>query len=285
MRTISTELELHLSGSVTTLATCWKVTRQDGITMGFTDHSGNLQVQSVTYEASSGFTPTAIASSADLSVDNLDLEGMLSADTISEEDIFAGKYDFAEIEIFQVNYADLSQGTMVLSRGTLGEVRMMDHRFVVEVRGLSQQLSQSVGEVFSPSCRTALGDSKCGVNLASYTVTGTITEVTDQQSIADSSRGEDDGYFNYGKITFTSGANTGFSMEVKRFVSGGSISLVLPMPYPVDVGDGYSMHAGCDKTFGTCISRFSNAVNFRGEPHVPGVDRMLETAGTRSEWS
>jgi len=44
----------------------------------------------------------------------------------------------------------------------------------------------------------------------------------------------------------------------------------------------YSLTKGCDKTITTCFSRFNNVVNFRGEPLVPGLDRMLETAGTRS---
>ena len=72
-------------------------------------------------------------------------------------------------------------------------------------------------------------------------------------------------------------------MEVKDYVKDGNISLALPMPFDVLIGNSYSMHAGCDKNFETCINKFSNAVNFRGEPHVPGLDKMLETAGTRSQ--
>ncbi len=57
---------------------------------------------------------------------------------------------------------------------------------------------------------------------------------------------------------------------------------VMPMPYAIMVGDSYSVVAGCDKIFSTCAGRFDNAVNFRGEPHVPGTDRILETSATRS---
>jgi uncharacterized phage protein (TIGR02218 family) len=56
------------------------------------------------------------------------------------------------------------------------------------------------------------------------------------------------------------------------------------MPYPITAGDSYTLQQGCDKTIGTCSNRYNNAINFRGEPHVPGLDKMLETAGTRSEW-
>lgn len=33
--------------------------------------------------------------------------------------------------------------------------------------------------------------------------------------------------------------------------------------------------AGCDKSFATCGARFGNRVNFRGFPHMPGVDAVL----------
>jgi len=40
-------------------------------------------------------------------------------------------------------------------------------------------------------------------------------------------------------------------------------------------GDKYRAVIGCDKRFETCIKKFNNAVNFRGEPHVPGYDELL----------
>jgi len=33
--------------------------------------------------------------------------------------------------------------------------------------------------------------------------------------------------------------------------------------------------AGCDKSFRTCGARFANRMNFRGFPHMPGVDAVL----------
>jgi hypothetical protein len=86
--------------------------------------------------------------------------------------------------------------------------------------------------------------------------------------------GGSSGYFQYGKITFTSGLNNGLAMEVKSYVPG-QIVLELPMPYAVAIGDAYSMRAGCDKSLSTCKTRYSNVVNFRGEPYLPGIDKMV----------
>lgn len=285
MKTISTALATHIAGEVTTLATCWKLKRRDGIIIGFTDHDADLIISGVTYESETGFTPSAIANTAALNVDNLDVQGMLSAGFVTESDIFAGKYDFAEIEIFQVNYKDLSQGTLKLRRGWLGEVSLHKQQFIAEVRGLTQRLSQTIGELYSPSCRAALGDSRCKINLAIHTVTGSVTTAISGQSFYDTARTETSDIFTFGNITFTSGANSGLSMEVKEYrknASDGKITLVLPMPYAIALGDNYSLTKGCDKSISTCFSRFNNVVNFRGEPYVPGLDRSLETAGTRS---
>lgn len=283
MKSVTSSLEAHLAGETTTLAMCWKLTRTDGVVQGFTDHDRDLQVDGLEYLAQTGFTPTAVSASSQLNVDNLDVQGMLDADVIDEAEVMAGRYDFAEIEIFQVNYLQPEAGKLVLRRGWLGEITLKNKQFVAEVRGLTQKLSQQLGSLYSAACRANLGDARCGVSMASYSHNGTIDSVTSNAVFADAARSEENGYFAAGKITFTSGANEGLSMEVKAFDSG-VFTLVLPMPYGVAGGDGYTAQAGCDKNFATCVERFGNAVNFRGEPHVPGIDRMLETSATRSEW-
>lgn len=289
MKTISTDLATHIAGEVTTLATCWKLTRRDATVFGFTDHDRDITVDSISYKAATGFTPSAIQNTGSLAVGNLDVEGMLSSGSITEADILAGLYDFAAIDIFQVNYADLTQGALKLRRGWLGEVSMHKQQFIAEVRGLAQRLSQTIGELYSASCRATLGDSRCKIDLGAHTVTGSVTSSGGTQSFNDSARSEATGIFSFGTLTFTGGANNGLSMEVKEYalIPGGDgvITLALPMPYAIGVGDSYSLTKGCDKTLATCFSRFNNVVNFRGEPLVPGLDRMLETAGTRSHWS
>jgi hypothetical protein len=83
------------------------------------------------------------------------------------------------------------------------------------------------------------------------------------------------GYFDYGVLTFTTGLNTGLSMEVKSYTVG-QIVLQLPFPYAVAAGDTYSLTAGCDRSFATCKDRFNNVLNFRGEPYVPGLDKLIQ---------
>ena len=280
MKNISAELKTHISGEVTTLATCWHLERRDGVVLGFTDHDNDLVVEALTYKAATGFTPSAVQTTSSFAVDNLDIEGMLDSSAITENDIMAGLYDYAEIEVFMVNYIDLTQGKMNLRSGWLGEVSFSQNRFVTEVRGLTQSLAQKIGDVFSPTCRALLGDARCKIDLEDFTFEAEVTGVIDKRVFSASSLVNPTEFFSAGKIKFTSGANLNLEMEVKDYVLGGNIALVLPLPYVVEVGDEFEIVAGCDKSFNTCIDKFENAVNFHGEPHVPGMDAILQTAGT-----
>ncbi len=281
MQTLTPELTAHLAGEVTTLATCWRITRRDGFSLYFTSHDADVIVDGNRYQAADSMSPTAVSSSSGLAVDNLEFDGMLSSAAIAEADILAGKYDHAEIEIFMVNYADVSMGKLHLKTGWLGEVTLQGGQFVAELRGLSSRLQQTIGEVYTRTCRANLGDARCGVALSGYTFTGSVTSAEGAYAFTDTSKTQAAGYFAGGVVSFTSGANAGLSIEVRDFYAG-RFGLFLPLPAAIGVGDAFTVIAGCDKQFDTCVSRFNNAVNFRGEPHVPGTDKMLETSATRS---
>ena len=280
MKTLSAGLTTHIAQEVTTLCTCWKCTLRDATVLGFTDHISDLVVAGVTYQAAGGYTPTAIQTSSGLEVDNLTVQGVLNSPNVTNADLRAGRWDFAEVEIFQVNYKDLTMGTLPLRRGTLGQVRMGKVRFEAELNGLLQRLQQSIGRVYSPGCNADLGDARCGINLATFpdgTVTGSVTAVTSRRQFADSGLTQPSGWFDGGKVTFTSGANDGYEREVKTYSSSGDVVVLQePFPYDIAVADGYTMIAGCLKRFAEdCRDKYDNVINYRGFPHVPGIDRMV----------
>lgn len=276
MKTIPIALESHIQQEVTTICTCWKVTLADTTVYGFTDSVKDLVIDGLTYQAASGYTPSAVQNSLGLSVDNLEVQGLLDSSVITSSDLLGGKWDKAEIEIFQVNYNDLTQGKLYLSRGWLGVVDHGKVGFVGELRGLTAAYQQIIGKVYKSACDADLGDTRCGVNLATYTFTGSITSVTSNRDFNDSSRAEAANYYQGGKITFTSGLNNGLSMEVKSS-NGANIVLQLAMPFNVAVGDTYSISAGCNKIGrnGDCTNKFSNYSRFRGFEDVPNNDRLM----------
>lgn len=166
MKTVSTALQAHLQQDTTTLATCWQVTRRDGRVFRFTDHDQDLTVEGDTFKASTGFARTAIESDAGYAVDNMDIDAIFDSEEITETDLRAGKFDYAECLVFAVNWADTSQGKIILRRGWIGEVQVTQRGlFSTELRGLVQPLNQNFGDIYTPLCRTDLGSPQCGVKL------------------------------------------------------------------------------------------------------------------------
>ncbi len=280
MKQLTPALLAHLQGEVTAMRTCWKVVLENGTVHGFTDHCHDLDFDGVRYLAASGHTPAAIVSNSTLAVDNLDVAGVLDSDVITEADLQAGLWDHARVDIFQVNVADLSQGVIRQHAGRLGEVRSSGHRFTAELRGLAQQLQQTLGELYSPTCRATLGDARCKVDLAPLRVTGTVATVVDVRSFIDTARAEPEGTFDAGQLNWLSGDNTGLAMEVKTYAADRFV-LQLAMPYAIAAGDSYAVTPGCRRRFEEdCKAKFDNVINFRGEPHLPGIDKMMKAGGT-----
>lgn len=231
------------------------------------------------FKAGTGFTRSAIQNSADLSADNLDVEGLLEDASLKPEEIRAGLFDGARVDIMLVNWAEPSMGVVKLRRGTLGNViQTTEGTFTGELRGLTQRLSQTIGEVYQPECRRTLGDFRCRVDLVPFTTHATITAVTSRKvfKVAYTDPQVVDDWFNGGRALFTSGDNGGRAIEVKDFrIGDGTIELFLAAPFMPEIGDTVDLVPGCDGRRTTCKEVFDNYLNFRGEPFIPGVDELL----------
>jgi uncharacterized phage protein (TIGR02218 family) len=276
MKSLSPSLQSHLSSGTTTLCWCWKIVRRDGTVLGFTDHDVPLAFAGTTFSAATGFTASEVQSGLGLAVDNLTVIGALSSDTLNEADLAAGLFDDAAIEISRVNWAATDQ-RVLMRKGSLGEVRRGRTGFSAEVRGLAHALNQPAGRVFAHGCDAELGDTRCGLTITP--ATGTVVAVTDSRRFtANGLASQATGRFTAGKLIFTSGANAGCAMEVKRHaLSNGTASFELwqAMSEPIAAGDGFTVTPGCDRQFATCRSVFANAVNFRGCPYMPGNDAVF----------
>lgn len=276
MKTISAGLLAHFQGDATTLATCAKITRLDSTVYGFTEHDTALTIGGVTYQSLTGIQATSVESQSGLNVDQLDVQGMLNSLGVDEADIVAGRWDFAAIRVFLVNWADLTMGDYKLRRGMLGQISITNS-YVAEMRGITQWLQQTIGELYSPSCKADLFDNRCKVNRAAYTFSGTVGTVTNpQRAWLDAGLTQADEYFTSGKMTWLTGANADLSMEVKTYWTG-AVSLQEPMPYVIVPGDTYSIEAGCLKRYVEDCgpAKFDNQDNFRGFPYLPGIDVVL----------
>jgi len=283
MKLLPPALQSHLNTGTTTLAWCWRITRADNVRFGFTDHDRDLAFDGTTFEAATGFTASEIKDALGLSVDNLEVSSALKSDRLNEDDLAAGLYDDAAVEIWRVNWTDPAQRILMRS-GSLGEVRRSGAAFTAEVRGLAHYLQQPKGRLYQSACDADLGDARCGVNLdnPAYRGTGTVLAAASARLFtATGLAAFAAGWFTRGLLTFTSGANAGRAREIKRHTLSGSeatIELWQPMALAIMPADTFAITAGCDKQLATCKARFANAANFRGFPHMPGPDYILAVA-------
>lgn len=274
IRTVSANLKNHIAQNTTTVSYLWKITRTDSNEYFFTDADSDIEYNGDTYKTVNSGELSGIEQRSQLNPDNFDFQVILNNSDISKSHVVAGLFDHATVEVFLINRKSVSDGVINLIKGRLGEVQVLDdYKAIIEFRSLAQLLSQSIGRTYGHECDADLGDTRCGVTLASYTHTGSLTAVTNNQEFADNTLGQTDDYFNYGLLTWTSGNNNGLSMEVKDYkATGGTVTLVTPMPFTIATGDAFSVYRGCDKTKTTCINIFSNVINFRGFAEIPGMD-------------
>lgn len=283
MRTLPAALAAHLAGGATTLCHGWRITRRDGVVLGFTDHDRDLPLDSLTLKAASGISASENASAEGLAVTGAELSGALSADALTSDDLAAGLYDGATIELFVINWAEPAM-RLLLRRGTIGEVKQEDGVFTAEIRALTDSLNEARGRCYGTRCDADLGDARCRVDLAAVgrAGTGIVTGVEGALRLSASGLGAfASETFARGLLTFTSGANAGFATEIKGHIRIGTLAqlrLWQRPPQALAVGDAFTLSAGCDKQFATCRDRFENALNFQGFPHMPGNDFVISVA-------
>jgi uncharacterized phage protein (TIGR02218 family) len=267
----------HLGTGVSTVCRAWSVARKDGLVLGFTDHDNSFVFEGIVFKASTGMTARALQQTTGLSVDNSEASGALSDDALNETDILQGRLDGAEVRIWLVNWRDPAQ-RIEQFRGSLGEITRAGGAFKAELRGLTDQLNQTLGRVFQRGCTASLADRECGVVLetATYSVETVITGFDDQgRLLFDGISGFPESWFERGKVEIRSGLAQGLVGIVKLdrvFGAQRVVDLWQRFATEVSIGDQVRLVAGCDKLAATCRSKFANFLNFRGFPHIPGED-------------
>lgn len=278
MREMSEMLAARLGREATTLALCWRIVRQDGVALGFTAHDRPLFVEGIEYRPAPGAVPSAVELSDRFDADTMEVTGVLTGTGIAEVDLALGRFDSATVETFLIDWESPEAGRLRLAGGTLGTVERRDGSFTAELRGPTAVLEASPIELVSPECRAELGDRRCRADLARYMQVGRVSGVTDSGRLEVAGLDEADGWFAYGRVRFLDGPAAGLAVEIIAS-AGGEIELREALPVTPGLGNRVELCAGCDKRFASCGAKFGNALNFRGEPHVPGTDALVRYPG------
>jgi hypothetical protein len=182
--------------------------------------------------------------------------------------------------------------------GTIGEqTNQFSQVTVLELRSLSQQLKQTIGELDSISCRARFGSQPigtgggvieerfpCGFDVSTLWVTGcSVTSVGSEPDLqfTDSALGgahPTDGEFAPGVVEMLTGDNAGLTREIESYLASGAIQLQFPFTFPTVIGDTFKIRPDCTKNkngHSSCQDTYwltQWALHFRGEPAINPSD-------------
>lgn len=264
-----------LAGPLTTITLCWRIERRDGVAIGLTAHDRDLMIGGLLYRAAPGMTPSAISRSASLEADSMDVTGALTSSAIGEADLLAGRWDEARVVLFATDWTAPDAG-VALGEGVIGAGETRGGALTAELRGVAARLERAVVEETSPDCRAMLGDRRCRVAMAGRRRFARVAAVAGAVVTLDAVEPANNAYGN-GLLRWVGGANSG--LEDAIALSEGATVTLLALPRFAGEGALVALTEGCDKTLATCAGRFGNAVNFRGEPYLPGIDLLTRYPG------
>ncbi|MDQ4088504.1 MAG: DUF2163 domain-containing protein [Pseudomonadota bacterium] len=262
---------------LTTAALCWRLERRDGVALGFTTHDRDLEIDGLTYRASPGMLPSSVTLTDGFAADALDVKGALTGEAISGRDLKVGRWDGAALRIFMVDWENPVGESLAIARGELGEVAVAGEAFEAELRGPTALLDRPVVEQTSPECRAQLGDKRCRVDMAARVRVTRVTAVVEETLVEVANAAAGNAYA-YGSLRWIGGANSGLTSPLLQS-EGPRLTLREPPELPVAPGDLVELREGCDRSLATCSGRFANVPNFRGEPHLPGIDLLTRYPG------
>ena len=317
-RFIPPDLKAHLQEPELTICHLMKVMpRQPGFTpYGVTDLDANVKYDDgdgeVTYFAAVGMDMSEATSTSDLSADDAEVRSLMPVYDVpvSEEDIAAGYYDYADFVVYLINYEKPEDGHVTVLAGTFGKVKLRDDgtSIVQELRGLSAQLKQEICTKYTKTCRAVDGTMPvgsslpgeqvkrdwCGVDFTPYIKTATVAGVGLENTLTFRvSPGDVDGdwaenFFAPGRVKFTSGRNAGRTLEILSNTADGWVTLRHETGFPIAPGDELEYRRGCsfiarDELKG-CKAHAGAAWidHFKGYPDIPteNASKLLTPGAT-----
>lgn len=263
-------------GELTSIALCWRLERLDGAGLALTSHDARVHLDDVAFEPAPGMTPAAVTRSLGLDPDSGEIAGALSSDALETNDLALGRWDGARARLSAVDWENSQAEPIDLLAGELGEMSTKGASFSAELRGAAWRLEQPVCPSTSPTCRAHFGDKQCRVDLAGRTSFASVIGSNGGLLTLDRAIG---GNYLLGRLRYLQGANCGLTTTIVA-VDGVTIRVRDLARGPIESGCRVEIRHGCDKRFETCTNRFDNAVNFRGEPHLPGNDLLTRYPGS-----
>ena len=266
---------MSLTDTVHGAAFCWTIERRDGGGAALTSHGEALTLGGQRYDSAPGMVPGAIRRDSRLEGHSAQVDGALSSEALSEQDLITGRWRGARVRLSLVDWDDPQSAATNLLSGELGHVERSADGFEAELTGAGRKLERPACPVVTPECRAELGDRACRVDMAGRRMMASLDAQNGDRLTLSEGPGDD---YLFGEIILLDGLLAGWRSLILG-VEGDDIWLADRPPLALEQGVRLWLTQGCDKSFATCRDRFQNAHNFRGEPYVPGADLLMKYPG------
>lgn len=275
-------ISTSLKNAILTGAVCqyMKITLSDNSVIAVTNHDVEFDLGGDTYKPSPNLQTIRMIQTLGQQVNSQTAFVTWFEGLLSEEDLKGGEYDDCQFEFGWIAWDISPKERMIHFSGKIGEISFDDTGASFEALDDMKQLERNYGRTYSSQDPFTFGDSQFGLSEASWTESGEIDTIYANRfrfkATGDSNfESKADNWFVYGKITFTSGNNSGWSGEIKIHETVGSdiiMELFIPSPYSMQVGDTFDVVAGYDGSFDQSKNKFSNGINYGGFPHIKPIE-------------
>lgn len=266
------------------------------------------------YLAATGLQMSTIEATNDLSVDNAEAQTLMPVfpmPGITQDMVERGDLDSVEYCVWEHAVGSPDDKAEVMASGIIGKVRIEQGLVAFpELVSWSQLLDQTgIISQTSLDCRAKQFGSQpgeerewCGYDLTYEWVPFTVSAVGEEsvREFYSADLTQDDGFFDYGKVLWTSGDNDGRTLELESFSGASSsgdayVSLRFTTRKPIQVDDQGEIQRGCSRKWSghnSCQTYFGTerGAHFRGEPLInigdsktnstPGVNVTNSTGST-----
>lgn len=269
-------------------ADLWTITLNGGVVVRWTSHDQPLTWAGQTFARGPNIERGAISEKRGVEVATLDVAiTAVASDLINGTAIipFIARHglDGANIKLercYAANWSSAIVGTVLRFAGKVTAINSVQGATAtLTVSSWTVLLNHSAPRnLYQGGCLRTLYDTGCALNPASFSATAAVTVAGAGSFTSLLTAAE--GYYNQGRVVFTSGANAGVSRTVKYSYASGTFTLVTPLPVQAAVGDTFIAYAGCDLSRGTCASKFNNLARHKATPFVPVPTTTLGAAVT-----
>lgn len=275
--------DIELSGATLVPGRLVVITRRDGEVIRITERGApnDLVIGADAYFVVPGFAISAVKHTIGGEMPSVELSGLHKVGGVFDtEDIACGRFDGATVQIYVLDLQNVGDLGLLFTGSIQPQTYDINGTFRFDARGIATKATGVFVPTFSPMCRTDLFSSLCQLNAADFDVAGTVGTIIDKHNITVDGLGSPipyaDGYFNQGVMVSAGG----MAIDIARWTQAGLLTSYLELHDKLTVGEGLTLYPGCDKTTGAAgCGKFSNWINFQGEPHYLGAAAASASGG------